>query len=109
VLIKPGSGGSDPQTPRRLGECPPPVGEASALAEPPLKGFGLRRWSGLTADLLVCGMRMLLRESENRLRKTCVYTVDPMGGLGVRTPRLLCSALTKNNRHPQVFIIYRSA
>jgi hypothetical protein len=26
-----------------LGECPPPVGVASALAEPPLKGFGLRR------------------------------------------------------------------
>ncbi len=24
VSIEPGSGGSDPQTPRRLGECPPP-------------------------------------------------------------------------------------
>ncbi len=35
VRAEPGSGGSDPQTPRRLGECPPP--------EPPLKGFGLRR------------------------------------------------------------------
>jgi hypothetical protein len=37
VLTEPGSGGSDPQTPRRVGECPPPVGVASALAEPPLK------------------------------------------------------------------------
>jgi hypothetical protein len=30
---------------------------------------------------LVCGMRMLLRESENRLRKTCVYTVAFLRGV----------------------------
>jgi hypothetical protein len=41
----------------------PPVGVASALAEPPLKGFGLKRLGGLTADLLVC-------ETQDRLFAT---------------------------------------
>jgi hypothetical protein len=45
VRAEPGSGGSDPQTPRRVGECPPP--------EPPLKGFGLRRWGRHETDRLV--------------------------------------------------------
>ncbi len=50
VGTEPGSGGSDPQTPRRWGECPPP-------RTPPQSIGCLRRWGGLTADLLVCGMK----------------------------------------------------
>jgi hypothetical protein len=55
--------GFRPPDPPSVGGVSPPVGVASALAEPPLKGFGLKRLGGLTADLLVC-------ETQDRLFAT---------------------------------------